>query len=208
MRNLIFMSLNFLILLLVATHIGVKPGSFLQPWAMCLVFLPQLCFILLSQQLKAIPGFFQRFIHNKATAPDESLFERMITLGMFQGFVGGVIGTIHLMANLTDPAKMGKGFAIMLLSLFYGLYPSTLFIFRIRKSLRANAAAFLVLGTLLVAISIHFVLKGLTHLPNTETTTTPALLRHYEPLKFYDDFSPRQREAVPLIPLISSKIKG
>lgn len=50
-----------------------------------------------------------------------NLFENISKLSPGVGMLGTILGLIHMMANLTDPSKIGGGMAMALLTTLYGL---------------------------------------------------------------------------------------
>lgn len=152
MRTLLFLILNFLVLFLVARELGVNSGALFLPQAFILVFLPQLFLLVLSHNPKEVFPFLHRIFFKKPTEADEIILDRMMMLGMLQGFIGGILGTIHLMARLDDATQIGKGFALMLLSIFYGLYPPALSLFEAEKPIQGKMGASMLVTIPMVAV--------------------------------------------------------
>jgi chemotaxis protein MotA len=53
------------------------------------------------------------------------------------GILGAVLGLIHVMENLTDPAKLGGGIAVAFVSTIYGVGLANLFFYPIANKLKA-----------------------------------------------------------------------
>jgi chemotaxis protein MotA len=56
------------------------------------------------------------------------------------GILGAVLGLIHVMENLTDPAKLGAGIAVAFVATVYGVGSANLIFLPIATKLRARAA--------------------------------------------------------------------
>lgn len=56
------------------------------------------------------------------------------------GFIGGIIGTITILANLSDTAHVGFGAALVLLTILYALVLSALVVLPLRTSLEKQLA--------------------------------------------------------------------
>src|SRR6056297_760258 len=56
------------------------------------------------------------------------------------GFIGGIIGTITILANLSDTAHVGFGAALVLLTILYALILSALVVLPLRTSLEKQLA--------------------------------------------------------------------
>jgi len=56
------------------------------------------------------------------------------------GILGAVLGLIHVMENLTDPAKLGSGIAVAFVATVYGVGSANLIFLPIASKLRARAA--------------------------------------------------------------------
>jgi chemotaxis protein MotA len=54
------------------------------------------------------------------------------------GILGAVMGLIHVMENLTDPAKLGSGIAVAFVATIYGVGAANLIFLPIAKKLMAN----------------------------------------------------------------------
>ena len=74
------------------------------------------------------------------------------------GILGAVMGLIHVMENLSDPAKLGAGIAVAFVATIYGVGAANLIFLPVAKKLLANIAR-------LVAIREMFVdgLVGITN---------------------------------------------
>jgi chemotaxis protein MotA len=66
------------------------------------------------------------------------------------GILGAVMGLIHVMENLTDPAKLGSGIAVAFVATIYGVGLANLVLLPIAKKLLANIARLVVLREMLV----------------------------------------------------------
>ncbi|HAT30327.1 MAG TPA: flagellar motor protein [Janthinobacterium sp.] len=53
------------------------------------------------------------------------------------GILGAVLGLIHVMENLTDPAKLGSGIAVAFVSTIYGVGLANLFFYPVANKLKA-----------------------------------------------------------------------
>lgn len=56
------------------------------------------------------------------------------------GILGAVLGLIHVMENLTDPAKLGGGIAVAFVSTVYGVGLANLFFYPVGNKLKAIVA--------------------------------------------------------------------
>ena len=54
------------------------------------------------------------------------------------GILGAVMGLIHVMENLTDPAKLGSGIAVAFVATIYGVGAANLIFLPVAKKLMAN----------------------------------------------------------------------
>ena len=66
------------------------------------------------------------------------------------GILGAVMGLIHVMENLTDPAKLGGGIAVAFVATIYGVGSANLIFLPISKKLIANVARMVTLREMLV----------------------------------------------------------
>jgi chemotaxis protein MotA len=66
------------------------------------------------------------------------------------GILGAVMGLIHVMENLTDPAKLGSGIAVAFVATIYGVGAANLIFLPIAKKLMANIGRLVVLREMLV----------------------------------------------------------
>jgi chemotaxis protein MotA len=57
------------------------------------------------------------------------------------GILGAVIGLIHVMGNLTDPAKLGAGVAVAFVATIYGVGSANLILLPVASRLRQRAEA-------------------------------------------------------------------
>jgi len=55
------------------------------------------------------------------------------------GIIGAVLGLIHVMGNLADPAKLGPGIAVAFVATIYGVAAANLFLLPVASKLRARA---------------------------------------------------------------------
>ena len=56
------------------------------------------------------------------------------------GILGAVLGLIHVMENLSDPAKLGSGIAVAFVSTVYGVGLANLFFYPVGNKLKAIVA--------------------------------------------------------------------
>jgi chemotaxis protein MotA len=54
------------------------------------------------------------------------------------GILGAVMGLIHVMENLSDPAKLGSGIAVAFVATIYGVGSANLFFLPVAKKIQAN----------------------------------------------------------------------
>ena len=54
------------------------------------------------------------------------------------GILGAVMGLIHVMENLSDPAKLGSGIAVAFVATIYGVGAANLIFLPVAKKLMAN----------------------------------------------------------------------
>lgn len=73
------------------------------------------------------------------------VFEAMGGYSPTLGILGAVIGLIHVMGNLTDPAKLGEGIAVAFVATVYGVGFANLLFLPVANRLRAQ-----------VTIQLHF----------------------------------------------------
>ena len=66
------------------------------------------------------------------------------------GILGAVMGLIHVMENLSDPAKLGGGIAVAFVATIYGVGSANLIFLPAAKKLLANIAAQVALREMLV----------------------------------------------------------
>jgi len=66
------------------------------------------------------------------------------------GILGAVMGLIHVMENLSDPAKLGSGIAVAFVATIYGVGAANLIFLPIAKKLMANIARLVTLREMLV----------------------------------------------------------
>ena len=85
------------------------------------------------------PGF-----QNSETAAELKrgvlFFSAMRSYLLSAGFIGGMIGTITILANLSDTAHVGFGAALVLLTILYALVLSALVVQPLRTSLEKQLA--------------------------------------------------------------------
>lgn len=66
------------------------------------------------------------------------------------GILGAVMGLIHVMENLSDPAKLGSGIAVAFVATIYGVGAANLFFLPVAKKLMANIGRLVTLREMLV----------------------------------------------------------
>lgn len=66
------------------------------------------------------------------------------------GIIGAVMGLIHVMENLADPAKLGSGIAVAFVATIYGVGAANLIFLPIAKKLMANISRLVTLREMLV----------------------------------------------------------
>lgn len=66
------------------------------------------------------------------------------------GILGAVMGLIHVMENLSDPAKLGSGIAVAFVATIYGVGAANLVFLPIAKKLMANVTRLITLREMLV----------------------------------------------------------
>jgi len=66
------------------------------------------------------------------------------------GILGAVMGLIHVMENLTDPAKLGSGIAVAFVATIYGVGAANLIFLPVAKKLMANIARLITVREMLV----------------------------------------------------------
>ncbi len=62
-------------------------------------------------------------------------FNTMRSYTLSAGFIGGMVGTITILANLGDTSRVGFGAALVLLTILYAIVLSTLLVLPLRSSL-------------------------------------------------------------------------
>jgi len=178
MKTLTLIGMNLFVLFFIAHEHGIRPIAFYNLKALLLVFVPQILLVLLSHEKHQILPFLNRVFLKSTNDQDEIILQRMVTLGMVQGCTGAFLGTIQVMSNLVDPIQMGKGFALMVLSLLYGLYPTSLAVFRIRQSIQGKLGGYMLIVLPIMIASIYFVFKGLQTKPLPDPATEPAYFQN------------------------------
>lgn len=66
------------------------------------------------------------------------------------GILGAVMGLIHVMENLSDPAKLGSGIAVAFVATIYGVGAANLIFLPVAKKLMANIARLVTVREMLV----------------------------------------------------------
>ena len=66
------------------------------------------------------------------------------------GILGAVMGLIHVMENLTDPAKLGSGIAVAFVATIYGVGAANLVFLPVAKKLMANIGRLVTVREMLV----------------------------------------------------------
>jgi chemotaxis protein MotA len=66
------------------------------------------------------------------------------------GILGAVMGLIHVMENLTDPAKLGSGIAVAFVATIYGVGAANLIFLPVAKKLMANIGRLVTLREMFV----------------------------------------------------------
>jgi chemotaxis protein MotA len=66
------------------------------------------------------------------------------------GILGAVMGLIHVMENLSDPAKLGSGIAVAFVATIYGVGAANLVFLPVAKKLMANIARLVTFREMLV----------------------------------------------------------
>ncbi len=66
------------------------------------------------------------------------------------GILGAVLGLIHVMANLSDPSKLGSGIAVAFVATVYGVGAANLFFLPIANKLKSLIAREVVLREMLI----------------------------------------------------------
>ncbi|BAO28718.1 flagellar motor protein [Sulfuritalea hydrogenivorans] len=66
------------------------------------------------------------------------------------GILGAVMGLIHVMENLSDPAKLGSGIAVAFVATIYGVGAANLVFLPVAKKLMANVTRLVTLREMLV----------------------------------------------------------
>jgi chemotaxis protein MotA len=67
-----------------------------------------------------------------------------------KGILGAVMGLIHVMENLSDPAKLGSGIAVAFVATIYGVGAANLVFLPVAKKLMANIARLVTFREMLV----------------------------------------------------------
>ena len=66
------------------------------------------------------------------------------------GILGAVMGLIHVMENLSDPAKLGSGIAVAFVATIYGVGAANLIFLPVAKKLMANIGRLIILREMVV----------------------------------------------------------
>jgi len=105
------------------------------------------------------PDQVRQFLEIEIAASDErhqvgiTIFKSMAGYAPTMGLLGTVIGLVNMLANLTDPAQLGKGMSLALLTTLYGVLFANLGFTPIAEKLtRANSAELSALDMSLDAI--------------------------------------------------------
>ncbi|MES2116239.1 MAG: flagellar motor protein [Pseudomonadota bacterium] len=92
------------------------------------------------------------------------------------GILGAVLGLVHVMENLTDPAKLGGGIAVAFVSTIYGVGLANLFFYPIHNKLKAITAETVTQYEILAAV-FHDMASG-DHSRVIEERVGSLLQRH------------------------------
>jgi chemotaxis protein MotA len=66
------------------------------------------------------------------------------------GILGAVMGLIHVMENLSDPAKLGSGIAVAFVATIYGVGSANLIFLPVAKKIQANIMRLVAVREMLV----------------------------------------------------------
>jgi len=160
MKAIVFLILNLMVLALVGKIEGLKLSSFFQPSALVMIFGPQLIYLLLNTG-QGFGDLLKRALTNRIEASDEELFRGASHLGLLQGVLGALIGTIYLFGNLANSEGLGRGLAFALCCLFYAIFPMIVFFPFLKKSNGKATLAFSGMAVVLILIASLLVLEGL-----------------------------------------------
>ena len=147
---------------------GLSVTMLLQPTAALIVLVPVALYLLYSFEA-GIFRFFGRVLRREIGAEDCLVLETASTLGFLFGIFGMVIGFVMVMSRLSDPAKLGAGVAVSVISLLYGAIPAIMLLpLRppVRKSsvgdtTTGKSAGFMIVAFFMMTTSFSAVLYAL-----------------------------------------------
>ncbi|MFM8269663.1 MAG: hypothetical protein ACKN9V_05680 [Pseudomonadota bacterium] len=160
MKALVFLTLNLMILAVVGKLEGLKLSSVFQPSALVMIFGPQLIYLLVNTG-QGFGALLKRTLTNRVDSSDEDLFRGASHLGLLQGILGALLGTIYLFGHLDSSEGLGKGMAFALCCLFYAVFPMIAFFPFLKKSNGKATLAFSGAAVVLIIIASLLVLEGL-----------------------------------------------
>ncbi|NOY65269.1 MAG: flagellar motor protein [Nitrospirae bacterium] len=90
------------------------------------------------------PGFLKEVMNEEISTFEEKkikhaqIFETAGAIAPTAGIIGAVIGLIHVMQNLSDPARLGQGIAVAFVATLYGVGSANIILLPIAKKIRNN----------------------------------------------------------------------
>ena len=110
---------------------------------------------------------------------ESGLFEAMGGFSPTMGIIGTVMGLVNVLANLTDPTKLGGAIAVAFIATFYGVGTANIVWLPIGSKLKKNAEA--------QALVEEMIMEGLASIQNGEN---PRILQER-----LDAYLPKKRPA-------------
>lgn len=163
--NVIILWLCFFFCIAAGTSLsGLSLKSLIQPTAAIMTFVPVISYLGYScgKDLFRFPG---RLLRGDGCEEDIRTVECAASLGFVFGAISMAVGVIAVLSNLSDPARMGGGMAVAVVSVIYASVPAILLLpLRRRPSpfrgsgIAAKSAAFMVVASLALTLNFFMVL--------------------------------------------------
>lgn len=167
MKSFLFVSLSFLLFLVVAQFHQIPLGNFFAPTALLLVSGPITGFLLINVGRRNLRSFCRRVHQNKLNSEDEDIIFGVSCIGLIMGFVGAVLAILSILYQPGFKANVDEALKLAFGSLLYGLlppmvvFPLKMNLFRDKQSgLRFYSVAGISLMLLLSFVIFRYVPKG------------------------------------------------
>jgi len=159
-KNIAFLIFNCLVLVFAVGFVGINPISLVNGRLLGLMVLPQVFFVLLSTDFKNPIPFIKRFLFMKTQEEDERVLAQLSTISLIQGFIGGLIGVIQIVGNLTDASKLGEAFALTLTALLYGVLGVSFYLPQTKGCNPNKVGIYIVMAVVVTTTAVLLVLYG------------------------------------------------